>query len=673
VRGARTVMVVVMLWPMLGHGDEPPRAPWRTDEVRVEGSRLADDTAVATPDPAAFVTVVDARAAFGAATLPEVLARAASVQVRSMGALGAFTAVSIRGSTAAQVAVFLDGVPLNRDATGAPDLSQVPLESLERIEVYRGGVPAELGGGALGGAINLVSRRPGAPGGAGAVTELRLGGGSFLTRLASARRAGGRGRYAYHAFVGYQGSRGDFPYYDDNQTEFTTVDDHTRARQSNGYDQVAAALSGAYRGRELTVRLTGQTLYKDQGLPPYRSLLANGVTLRTVRQSLDATAVRRRLAGGALDVAGTLYGLFQWQRFVNPGGAFVGEQDLAYTTLGGGARGRAAVAWGTHQLVVVVPEVRAERFVATSALAGQAPPPAGYRLACGLALRDEVSLLDDRLVLLPALRGDLVRTWSPDANGVRLEPYLSPRLGARVQAASAVALKGNVGLYYRAPTFLELFGSPGMMLPNADLTGEHGVTGDLGVQVTTARMTVEGAAFVRRASGLIAYERRLLLLRATNDPRTRVVPGLEVTARVRPVRFLALSANYTYTAADVPGQPRHQALGRVEAEGPRPWRFRPAAFYELDFAGADYLDLGRERLMPARLLHGAGVRVTWRPGRGGEVRLALEGRNLGDLRVVQVPLAPPQNGLSATPVAVADFFGYPLPGRSLFVTLEWRN
>jgi vitamin B12 transporter len=666
VRGARRFVVVLLL---LLPGPATGEAPLRTREVKVEDARLADEPGTPPPEPSAFVTVIDARTPFGEASLPEVLARTASVQVRSMGHLGAFTAVSIRGSTAAQVAVFLDGVPLNRDATGAPDLSQVPLGSLERIEVYRGGVPAELSGAALGGAINLVTRRPGGK----AETEVRGGGGSFLTRFASARRSDGRGRFAYHVFLGYQGSRGDFPYYDDNQTEFTTADDRTRRRQNNRYDQLAAALSGRYRARDLEVSVAGQTLWRDQGLPPFRSLLSDDVTLGTVRQTLDLSVLRRRLAGGALDLGGTLYGLCQWQHFLNPGGAFVGQQDLRYLTLGGGARGRAALALGAHQVLVVVPEVRGEQFAATSALAGQEPPPGGLRFAGSLAVRDEISLLRDRLLLMPALRGDLLRTWSPDRSGVRLEPYLSPRLGLRVQPDPVVAVKGNVGLYFRPPTFMELHGSPGLMLANEALAAEHGVSSDLGLQLVTRRLTAEVAGFVRRTSGLIAYERRLLLLRAVNDERVRLVPGLEALARAQPHPVVALSASYTFTAAFIPGQPRHQAFARVEAERAFGPTWVPAAFYELDFAGADYLDLGRERLMPARLLHGAGLRVTARTRRRGAVRMALEGRNLGDLRRGMVPLRPPQNGLSATPVAVADFFGYPLPGRSFLATLEWRN
>jgi iron complex outermembrane receptor protein len=179
---------------------------------------------------------------------------------------------------------------------------------------------------------------------------------------------------------------------------------------------------------------------------------------------------------------------------------------------------------------------------------------------------------------------------------------------------------------------------------------------------------------VRRVSDLIAYERRLLLLQAVNDPRTRVIPGFELAAQGRPHRWVALSGHYSYTAADVPGLPRHQGFARAELERPR-GAWRPAVFYEVDYASADWLDLGRERLMPARLLQAAGVRLTARGARAlpGEWRLSLEGRNLGDVRTGTVPITPTAGGLTQTPVAIADFFGYPLPGRSLFATLEWRN
>lgn len=66
--------------------------------------------------------------------------------------------VSIRGSNADEVAVFLDGVKINSANTGVADLSQVDLYSLKKIEVIRGGHVYLFGQGNLGGVINLTSR-----------------------------------------------------------------------------------------------------------------------------------------------------------------------------------------------------------------------------------------------------------------------------------------------------------------------------------------------------------------------------------------------------------------------------------------------------------------------------------------------------------------------------------
>jgi outer membrane cobalamin receptor len=71
--------------------------------------------------------------------------------------------VSLRGigpSGVSRTLVLLDGVPLNDPFGGWVYWSKVPLESIERIEVVRGGGSAVYGNYALGGVINIVTRRP---------------------------------------------------------------------------------------------------------------------------------------------------------------------------------------------------------------------------------------------------------------------------------------------------------------------------------------------------------------------------------------------------------------------------------------------------------------------------------------------------------------------------------
>lgn len=93
-----------------------------------------------------------------AADLGEVLARTEGVAVRRDGGLGSSARFSLDGFGGDQVRFFLDGIPL--ELSGYPfGLANVPVNLVERVEVYRGVVPVALGADALGGAVNLVSER----------------------------------------------------------------------------------------------------------------------------------------------------------------------------------------------------------------------------------------------------------------------------------------------------------------------------------------------------------------------------------------------------------------------------------------------------------------------------------------------------------------------------------
>ena len=138
---------------------------------------------------AAAVTVVDTeRAQERAADLGEVLARIEGIGVRRAGALGSETRFSLQGLTDDQIRIFLDGIPL--ELAGFPfGISNVPVNLVERVEIYSGVVPVRFGADALGGAVNLVSS--GQLGDPGVSISYELG--SFETQRLS---ASGRARYA---------------------------------------------------------------------------------------------------------------------------------------------------------------------------------------------------------------------------------------------------------------------------------------------------------------------------------------------------------------------------------------------------------------------------------------------------------------------------------------------
>lgn len=92
-----------------------------------------------------------------AGNLNEILARQAGVQIRYSGGLGSDSKISVRGLEGKRVQIFIDGNPLNTP-DGSLGINDLPVQIIERIEIYKGSVPAWLGGDGLGSAVNVVMR-----------------------------------------------------------------------------------------------------------------------------------------------------------------------------------------------------------------------------------------------------------------------------------------------------------------------------------------------------------------------------------------------------------------------------------------------------------------------------------------------------------------------------------
>ena len=88
----------------------------------------------------------------------DMLARVSGVKMRETGGVGAETAINLNGFTGRHVRIFIDGVPMN-EANASFRINNIPAELMERIEIYKGVVPVTFGADALGGAINVVTRK----------------------------------------------------------------------------------------------------------------------------------------------------------------------------------------------------------------------------------------------------------------------------------------------------------------------------------------------------------------------------------------------------------------------------------------------------------------------------------------------------------------------------------
>lgn len=150
--------------------------------------------------------------------LPDLLKMVPGVHVREVNGKGQYTVVTVRGSTAPQVGVFVDGVMTNLGGDAAVDISTIPVKNVERIEVYRGYIPARFGGTFIGGVINVVTKKP-----TKANISAELGKASFGGKSASLEVVSPLASGSLLVGLNYEAAKGDFPYhnysYDDPKNQ----------------------------------------------------------------------------------------------------------------------------------------------------------------------------------------------------------------------------------------------------------------------------------------------------------------------------------------------------------------------------------------------------------------------------------------------------------------------
>lgn len=118
----------------------------------------------------------------------DLLARVPGVQVAPTGGRGSLPGIFIRGTKAAQTLVLVDGVRIANATSGDTGLQFLDVDQIERVEVLRGSRSAVYGSDAIGGVIQIFTRRGGAP---GLQPRLRLAAGSNQTWQRSLGLSGG--------------------------------------------------------------------------------------------------------------------------------------------------------------------------------------------------------------------------------------------------------------------------------------------------------------------------------------------------------------------------------------------------------------------------------------------------------------------------------------------------
>jgi outer membrane cobalamin receptor len=626
------------------------------------------------------IDVADETRRFG--TVSDELATAVGVDVRTLGGPGAFGAASIRGSTSSQVPVYLDGVLLNSGGFDTVDLGALGLDAIDRIEIYRGHVPPSLPTVGIGGAIVLRTKAFERP-----YTEIAATYGSFGTARLLALQGNRMGGVRGLALVSASGSEGDFLYLNRNGTIHNTADDAFVRRQNN-----------ARLAYETLVKLDGEvgpfswTLADDfgtarQGIPGTESVPATRASLRTTRNAVSAAGELR--VDRNLVLSGSASYLILTDAFGDPlreVGVGGGRVDSRADSVTGGLA-LSIAAPGRHDLAIRV-DGRYERFALTDVGEG-APPSPAHRVTSGAVLSDEWAAAPWFLIV-PALRiehrasafdggripGRSDAVPAESANDI----VVQPSLGIRADAGRGFTVRTNLGRTVRAPDLGELYGDRGATVGNPELRPEVAWSADLGVTWQTENVgpldlgRLEVAGFASAVRDLVAYvQNSQNTVRPENVGRAEIA-GVEASGRALIAELVSLEANYTYLRAvnrtdapyldgrQLPGRPTHELYAKVELAD-RFGAFAARLSTDVTYSGLTYLD--QANLKDAGLgtaLVGLALGVERVPER---LELTLEVRNLLDTIT--------GDDRSGDPRPVSDFEGYPLPGRTMLVTVRWRN
>lgn len=587
----------------------------------------------------------------------EVLRSELGVQIAEAGGLGAPATASIRGATAAQTPVYLGGVRLNDQVGGLADLSTVPLWLVERVDVYRGNAPFEADAWGMGGAIFFEPKRP-------RRTEVAAGGtwGSFGTRAGYGYVALGNERAGVLFGLSAERADNDYTFRDNRGTLFFGGDDsQQRRRNADTSLRDMWIVARARPSERVRLELLANDVAREQGVPKL-ALVPSLEARAELSRTLLALTARLGLGAAARQVLTLRSAWLDGGTAVHDPLRELGTLSTETELLGRRAEQRAALElplserWGL--------ELSADGNVETLRRSDDEAVTAAKLAELRGAGRLKFRATDQLQVY--GLVGSACRTTRPgpgDCDGS------SPtgRVGAGY-AGKGYALFVNFGRYQRPPTLGELYGAGLLVRGNSQLRPEQGLSADVGARAVwqsgAFKLSGEAGAFVRSAKDLVAYARSsqgYVVPRNVDEAR---VSGLEIGAAVRAYDHAELGCNATLLDPRDTSRERHTkndylpftsrlvlAPRLALTTGELDWVVQRADLSaDLTYLSNRFADAAGLIIIPDQTTLGLTASVTfWRGALVSRARVA--------------------NAFNAERF---DIVGYPLPGRSVYGSLELR-
>jgi len=626
----------------------------QSDNPRVTTVAEAADAAAQSRRPSGWITRLELDDTFAAGgDLGRELSRVEGVAVRRRSSLGQPAYATVRGGSPRQLAVHLNGIRIGAPAGIGFDVGGLSTASIDSVDVFRGSAAAPWGSGALTGAMNLEMRPPE---GSGWETSATSMGGSFGTVGLSARAAGAGNGVRGDVAASWRQSQGDFQFVDQQGTSHTRV--------NNGHRQLAAGgtIGGEVHGGDLTAALLHEDIQRGTPGPSEfqdafrRAQLESRRTVGTVRWN------RRGIASpdwGVVDLDLVAGAVHRPLHYSNPDGFPAGTPvDNRSKHSSFEARARLDSYFDAGNIAKLNLGFRTQHFRGDFD-SGESSAPSADRQTLSLGLSDELLLFDEALSLLAGLRAQAV-------SGRRgFEFPLIPSGGLIWRPAEFVRLKANLARSHRIPDFDELFLRTETIRGNPDLEAERALNADLGLQLGGPDGPARGTLtfFHSDIRDMILFVPQTAYLFRAENLSSATARGIEASGSVELRRHFRLRGSYTHTRArldslpdvQLPHHPAHRGSisSGVELAGLGPLDSLRSLELTAEMTARSSVHLDNfgslENGPYAQVDFGAAIR----PNR--HLTFGLQLRNATDNR----------HG--------ADFLQRPLPGRSLYGSIQLRE
>ncbi len=441
---------------------------------------------------------------------------------------------------ASGVSVFVDGIRINDPDSNAVNLDLVPIQDVERIEVFPGAT-AVFGANALGGAINIITRR----GGRSPQTTVEGTWGSYNHYRLQATTSGPVKDFDYYASTTWDRESGFRDESDGRVNSFTgrlgyRPSGSTDLRLSYGYVNNRLEQAGTLSRADLERNREGNISPTD-----FSATEQSAVTLQG-RQTLPA----------GFSLAGTGYYRQISRDLLTVGLSSSGRTTTDTDTTGGILQlSHAQRLWGLRNDLTFGGEIR-HSGVSTGSTSSFGPSRREIdEDTYGLYAQDALDVLPN-LTLTGAVRYDRTRYGFEDIvaplnNGNKTFSRVTPRAGVTYTPWSRLTLYGNYGEGFRVPTTDELFAFAGLG-SNPDLTPVKTRTYELGARVRALDwLEMTGAYFLTDVRDDILFlpdPTGVTFGENQNAGKSRR-QGVEVGVRLRPHARVDLQMNYSYTDA----------------------------------------------------------------------------------------------------------------------------